>query len=116
MFGGNVVVVAMRQYVNYGLGVCFLRLKSYERALCFFNWVLKHNPRHVGALYNKSWTLSRLGRFEEAVSGYTEVTALAPLSAAAHLGRADALQHLGQHEHAIQEFNAALDIEPNSAL
>jgi tetratricopeptide (TPR) repeat protein len=63
----------------------------------------------------QGYSLSELGRREEAVAAYEQATRLDPAHVGAHNGKALLLFELGRHEEALGAFRQVTRLNPNSA-
>jgi TolB-like protein/class 3 adenylate cyclase/Tfp pilus assembly protein PilF len=101
-----------------------LRAESFDRAAVFYQQALDHDPkfalaaaRLVESRMNRHWFVTRLSETELAkVKSLAEhALALGPNLAAAHLALGN-FYYLGyrQYDQALQEFQRALDLQPNN--
>ncbi|HYA33723.1 MAG TPA: tetratricopeptide repeat protein, partial [Candidatus Bathyarchaeia archaeon] len=61
---------------------------------------------------NKGVTLSRLGRYDEAIACYDKALELDPRLVSAWTGKGVSLYHLGHYEEAIACYDKALELDP----
>src|SRR5215208_5674107 len=68
----------------------------------------------VETLYIKGYTVSNLGRYEEAISYYDKVLSLKPESLRGLASKGNALSELGLYEDAIAYYDKALAVDPSA--
>ncbi len=74
--------------------------------------IMQKVPSNYTAASYRAWALYSLGRFEEAVSAYSDILVLYPGDLDMHAGRGWALFKSGNTNDAEAEFNLVLSISP----
>jgi tetratricopeptide (TPR) repeat protein len=96
------------------LGVTYLRRSEGEAALRQFDAVLQNDRRHAEAHLNRGAALVQLGRHGEAVAAITEALGLGVREPhKAYFNRGAAREALGDLRGAYEDYNTALEIEPD---
>lgn len=83
-------------------------LKDYDKVLSLSDRAIALDPSYVRSWYNKSYSLDKLGRHEEALEAISRALELDPGYSAAYYSKAWALHHLGRHDEALEAFREAL--------
>jgi tetratricopeptide (TPR) repeat protein len=78
------------------------------KKLSFIMIAISVQPHNFQPLLNKGTTLSKLGRYEEAISYYDKVLAIKPDNVDALNNKGNALNSLNRYEEAISYFDKAL--------
>jgi len=94
--------------------LALMGINQYEDALSSVNQALELNPNFVDAIYNKANILSKVGRFNEAliyIEGYLK---LKPMQYLGWSFKAKIHIALKQLDYAINSYQEALRLEPNS--
>jgi tetratricopeptide (TPR) repeat protein len=82
-----------------------------EPALASISKITANNPRDLQAWHNRGVILTRLERFQDAVTSYEHALAVAP-NAESWDGHGSALQLLGRYDEALRSFDNALTLAP----
>jgi protein O-GlcNAc transferase len=77
--------------------------------------ILRHNPRHFGALYMLAYVHFGSASYETAERLFEMASGLDPKFVDAHFARGCALQNLNRHETAVQAFDKALALQRDHA-
>ena len=95
-------------------GVANFRTEHINEALLDFTAGIERNPK-LAECYIDRGTLYLLteAEYQKAIDDLTEALQLAPPSATALSRRGQAYEALGQRDHALDDFHAALDLNPN---
>lgn len=91
--------------------VLLLNGGQFEPALVSISKVTAGNPRDLQAWHNRGVILTRLQRFQDAVTSYEQALAIAP-NAESWDGHGSALHLLGRYEVALRSFDNALALAP----
>lgn len=95
-------------------GVARMRRQENELALTDFDSVIAMEPRHAEALLNRGAALVQLGRHGEAVSAITQALGLGVAEPhKAYFNRGVARESLGDLRGAYEDYNTALEIQPD---
>jgi tetratricopeptide (TPR) repeat protein len=95
---------------------CWMKKKSYERAIEDYSLVIQQNPADVPALFHRGSAFEKLGFTTEAIADYTRVLALDPNHVNAAYARAACYNRKGQFSEAIEDYNLALSKDKGRAL
>ena len=88
-------------------------LKMYEEVINSKD--SSNDSDNAGAYNGRGATLSKLGKYEEAIKDFTQAIALKPDYATGYHNKAVALQYLERYEEAIQAFDKAIELKPDDA-
>jgi ABC-2 type transport system ATP-binding protein len=94
-------------------GLKFFDLGEYEKAIKFFDKVIKNNPTNQEAWADKGATLINLGDCKEAINCLTKALELNPKNPLAWYNKGMALNDCGRYEEAVECFNKVLSLDPN---
>lgn len=94
------------------LGIQFVELKSYNKALAAYNFAIYSDDTFVGAYIEKGKVLEHLGKYEEAIENYTLTLRLEdPLSfALLHIGRC--YEKLNNTKEALKYYEKTVNEDP----
>ena len=99
---------------HYNLGVALVDAGGPPReAMTQFEYALRLDPQHTGALDNLGMLLNRRGRSREAVTQLERALTIEPDDAVAHNNLGAALIALGRPQDAIDHLNQALVLKPD---
>jgi tetratricopeptide (TPR) repeat protein len=99
------------------LGIVYLMMRQYERALAEVERAVSLNPNHFGSLLRLVYVLNNTGRFEEAISVLKSARRLSPTPYQAYFVHlATAYRLTGQYKEAIETAKEALKHVPNNIL
>ncbi len=98
-----------------GLGLAFLNLHEYERAIECFAKAISLNPSYGTALNNLGSAFYLSGRYDQAVEAQTRAIALQPENAIFRDNRGLAFAALGDHERAMDDYDKAIALNPSYA-
>lgn len=87
---------------------CWMKKKSYQRAIEDYTIVLQSNGQDVPALFHRGGAYEKLGFTNEAIADYTRVLACDPNHVNAAYARAACYNRKGQFSEAIEDYNLAL--------
>ena len=97
---------------QYLLAVTEQSLNHHEVALDLYDKVLRGNPRHGWAHYNKALLLSGRGQHLEALPHHDQAVLLAPVNFWAFVNRGNAKAALRHFDAAIADYDSALALQP----
>jgi tetratricopeptide (TPR) repeat protein len=100
----------------FNLGLVFLVMREYERAIAYLDQGLELMPDSSEAYYNIGLAYDRMGRTEEAVEHYRESIRLDARRAAAHANLGEIYDRRGLQEKAEKEYHLALKYDRKSAV
>jgi predicted O-linked N-acetylglucosamine transferase (SPINDLY family) len=95
------------------LGLTALQQNQPERALEIIGAALKIDSRNASALLNYGSALSRLGRYEAAVTSFSQAIASVPDLADAYFNRANAHRQLKCYEQSVCDYDQAIALKAN---
>ena len=95
------------------LGIVLVKMNQLERALRALSTASAMDPSSPVYLYNQANALSAAGRFEQAEIAFRRCISLAPTLAGAHTGLGIVLAETHRLADAINEFRAAVRLQPN---
>ncbi len=98
---------------NVGLGRAKIGDEKYDDAIKYFDKALELDPRSAYAFHNRAYTFFLKNDFEAAIQDYDRSIAIDP-SAGRFLDRGNAYYGKGAKTEALEDFNRALDLEPNN--
>jgi tetratricopeptide (TPR) repeat protein len=93
---------------NTSLGYHLSRIKEAEDKL-------RIDPKNFDGLYEKGWSLARIGKDEEAVKFLDKASKINPNDDDPFREKAESLARLGKYEEAVKSFDEALRIRPTLA-
>jgi tetratricopeptide (TPR) repeat protein len=96
-------------------GRTLLAEESYAQALPVFEQATRQSPRSYQAWFNLGYTLSELGREEEAASAYDRVVRLRPTDAAAWYGKGRSLDRAGHYDDGLVALERAIELDSTLA-
>lgn len=91
-----------------------LGAKAVPEAMEIVDGVLKRSPKHVGAIETRAEALVALERKAEAVQEIEKAVGIEPKNPALRLRLADVLSSMDQMEAAVKQYEAHLDLAPQS--
>jgi len=102
--------------IKYYKGIVFSRAEIYDRAIDYYDQVLREYPDHLNALFNKGAAAERSGKHEEAAESFEKFLELEP-------GNAMALNYLGymyadlgiKLDRAEKMIEQALEMSPDNS-
>jgi len=94
-------------------GAHFFDWGEYEKAIKFFDKVIKKNPTNQKAWADKGATLINIGDCEEAVNCLDKSLEINPKNPLAWYNKGMALNECGRYEEAVECFNKVLSLDPN---
>ncbi len=95
--------------------VVYRYLENYEQALTVINQAISLVPNNPNYYNEKYVVLSELKRYDEGLAAITQAIHLAP-RAAWYVNRGNLYQDLQKYELALDEYNQAIEINPNYAM
>ncbi len=98
--------------VIFGGGLALQRLGRHDKALAYFEGILKQDPRNAAALTAAGESLWRLGRIEEAQGRFAEGLEAEPGYSRTYLQLAELIEGSGLWEDARLVLEAGLDQNP----
>jgi len=99
------------------LGIVYLMMRQYEKALAEVERAVSLNPNHFGSLLRLVYVLNSIGRFEEAISVLKSARRLSPTPYQAYFVHlATAYRLTGQYKEAIKTAKEALKQTTNNIL
>jgi tetratricopeptide (TPR) repeat protein len=99
----------------YNAGLFFFWADDYEKALPYFEKVVKKDPGYAEAYFNIGYCNAELGRHTEAIEAFEEAIRIKPDLAEAHYNLGVVYGRLGRHRGAIEAFELAIRIKPDYA-
>lgn len=90
--------------------------KNYEKAIEYYDKIIKIDIGNVKAWHGKGVALRNLGRCDEAISCYDKAIEIDPEDANAWNNKGSALYNQGRYDEAISCYDRALEINPEHKL
>ena len=97
-------------------GNLYFHNKQYEKAMGFYDSILKNEPNHIFTLNNKGMILHNLGQYHEAIECFDKALTYEPQNVLILNNKGFALNNLGQYPEAIEWYNKALNIDSDFLL
>jgi len=91
-------------------GNLYFHNKQYEKAMGFYDSILKNEPNHIFTLNNKGMILHNLGQYHEAIECFDKALTYEPQNVLILNNKGFALNNLGQYPEAIEWYDKALNI------
>ncbi len=99
-----------------GLGLAFLNLHEYDRAIECFARAISLNPSYGTAFNNIGSAFYLSGRYDRAVEAHTRAIALQPENAIFRDNRGLVFAAMGDHERAMNDYDKAIALNPSYAM
>lgn len=100
---------------NY-IGICFLDLRKYEKALAAYNEALDRNPENHIVWVNKGVALRQMDRTDEAEECYRKALAIKPDYAELHASLGSLQIVRNNPTEAVQCLKKAIELDPRLAV
>ena len=97
-------------------GNLYFHNKQYEKAMGFYDSILKNEPNHIFTLNNKGMILHNLGQYHEAIECFDKALTYEPQNVLILNNKGFALNNLGQYREAIEWYDKALNIDSDFLL
>jgi tetratricopeptide (TPR) repeat protein len=105
---------ATRVQVLGNRGIAHLRRSEFDGALADFDAILELQPRNAEIMLNRGAVLVQLERYGEAIAAITEALGLGVSEPhKAYFNRGAARERLGDLRGAYEDYNTALEIQPD---
>jgi Tfp pilus assembly protein PilF len=114
-FERAIVLYGDNPVIKNSCGTFLFASGSYFQALEYFTQALKDSSTYYPALVNRSATLIKMGRFEEALSDIEKALELNDQDGVAYLNKGIALENLFMWEDACRSWQQALLLGINKA-
>ena len=102
---------------NNNIGLIFIRLKEYNKAIDHFERVLLIDPNYLDTLNNLGLAFSTLGENEKAIEYYEKIIKINPNYKYSPFFNIGLIYHeLGENEKAIEYYKQSIKINPNYAV
>ena len=111
----GVIVEAIPGDSKYFAGNSYFEDGRYNEALAEYQAALAINPDHIHAKRGKARSLMQLGRSSEALAVFNELIEQRADFAASYANRGILLDRMGGYQAAIQDYEKALQLDPNLA-
>ena len=99
----------------FAKGMAAHREKDFDSAVAAFSEVLRLDPNHSSAWYNRALARQRKGDAKGALADYSKAIAIAPDRPEAYFNRGLVQYELGAHEAALADFSEAIRRDPKDA-
>jgi tetratricopeptide (TPR) repeat protein len=99
----------------YSIGIRFLWIGDYEKAIPYFLEAIKKNPKYAEAYFQAGYCNDKLGRFSEAVEFYKQAIVLEPDDFDSYNNLCVAYNHLGGYSEAVVSCRKAIQLKPDLA-
>jgi len=108
----NIPDESVRALAHKAAGDALLMAKRYNEALSIYNYCLGMLPKYIAVLINKAFVLEKLGRREDAISCYEQVSEIEPNNKFAFNGIGHLLFAGGKIKSALLRFDKAIKADP----
>lgn len=98
-------------YLN--LGICYFNLRSYEKALFYFNQLLEKYPNYSNCYDNRGFLYQKLGKYELSIRDFNKAVSLNPESYKTYANRGYSYFSLYQYELALRDYNKSISLNPD---
>jgi tetratricopeptide (TPR) repeat protein len=99
----------------YSMGIRFLWIEDYEKAIPYFLEAVKKNPNYGEAYFQIGYCSDKLGRYLEAIDFYKKAIGIKPGDFNSYNNLCVAFNHLGQYGEAVASCEKAIQIKPELA-
>ncbi len=99
---------------HYLHGMIHYMNESYGKSIDEFSLVIKNNPKHTKALYNRSVALGQIDDFLSAIEDLNACISLNPNYALAYYSRAYWYESVSNYTEASKDYESTLRIEPKN--
>jgi tetratricopeptide (TPR) repeat protein len=99
----------------YTIGLRFLWVEDYEKALPYFIEAAKRNPDHRQAYFQIGYCFTRLGQYRDAIEPYKQAIRIEPKDAEVYNNLCFLYGKVGRFDEAIQSCGQAIQIKPDLA-
>jgi tetratricopeptide (TPR) repeat protein len=99
---------------HYLNGLAQFSDENYGKSIDEFNLVLKANPQHIKALYNRSVAFGQLEEFLMAIEDLSACIALDPDYALAYYSRAYWYEYTGNYAEATKDYETTIRLDPKN--
>jgi tetratricopeptide (TPR) repeat protein len=112
----HALAVTQNNYVAYGnLGVAYVNLNSYNKAIDAYQQAIKINPEYAFAYHALGVACAKLSRYQDAIESYKQAIRIKPDEADAHYNLGNSYAKLGRWPEAIDAYKQAIRIQPDLA-
>ena len=109
-------VLSLKAEVYHGIGICYGKLKSYEKALEAYKQVILIKPNHVFAHGNLGVIYHKLGFDEDAIEEYKQAIRIDPGNTKYYCNLGVSYYSLGFYEDAAKAYKQAIRIDPDNLI
>ncbi len=99
---------------DFLIGMVYYLREDYGRCTEAFNRVLKKNPTHYKALYNRAMAYGKAGSYAFAIEDLGAYLLLQPNDGAAYYARAYWLEFTEQYQAGVADYEKAIQINPKN--
>jgi len=99
----------------YSIGIRFLWIEDYEKAMPYFLEAIEKNPKYAEAYFQVGYCNDKLGHYLEAIEFYKQSIVLKPDDFDSYNNLCVAYNHLGEHSEAVVSCRKAIQIKPDLA-
>jgi tetratricopeptide (TPR) repeat protein len=97
----------------YSIGIRFLWIEDYEKALPYFLEAIKRNPDYGEAYFQIGYCNSKLGRYPEAIEFYNQAIGIKQGDFGSYNNLCVAYNHLGRYSEAVASCQKAIQLKPD---
>jgi tetratricopeptide (TPR) repeat protein len=97
----------------YSIGIRFLWIEDYEKALRYFLEAIKRNPDYGEAYFQIGYCNSKLGRYPEAIESYRQAIGIKQGDFGSYNNLCVAYNHLGRYSEAVVSCQKAIQLKPD---
>ncbi len=108
-----------KQFADFGeteflIGMVHYIREDYGRCTEAFNRLLKKNPTHYKALFNRAMAFGKAGNYNFAIEDLTAYIKLRPEDANAYYARAYWLEFMEQYKESVADYEKAIQLHPKN--
>jgi len=99
----------------YSIGIRYLWIEDYEKAIPYFLEAVKNNPNYAEAYFQIGYCKGKLGRYAEAIEFYRQAIGIKPGDFGGHNNLCVAYNNVGRYREAVASCRQAIQLKPDLA-